>query len=133
MSLHNAGRTPHRWAALRTSQSTAMTGCPRGVRLSPRLSLRPKNGASRAGGSQVRQIGEVKETERMTTKIDDGREAGFRSANLHQVLSILFGLWCHAARVRPGHSSGPVFAWLWTVLELGNGIGHTALALSQGG
>ena len=28
---------------------------------------------------------------------------------------VLFGLWCYAARVRPG--------WLWSVLELGNGIG----------
>jgi hypothetical protein len=40
---------------------------------------------------------------------------------------VLFGLWCYAARVRPDHSSGPVFAWLWTVLELGNGIGHTGV------
>jgi Protein of unknown function with HXXEE motif len=29
--------------------------------------------------------------------------------------------------------SGPAFAWLWTVFKLGNGIGHTALASSQGG
>jgi len=46
---------------------------------------------------------------------------------------VLFGLWCYFARVRPGHPSGPVFAWFWTVLELANGIGHSVLALSRGG
>ena len=46
---------------------------------------------------------------------------------------VLFGLWCYFARVRPGHPSGPVFAWFWTVLEFANGIGHSVLALSRGG
>lgn len=46
---------------------------------------------------------------------------------------VSFGLWCYFARVRPGHPSGPVFAWFWTVLEFANGIGHSVLALSQGG
>jgi hypothetical protein len=46
---------------------------------------------------------------------------------------VLFGLWCYLARVRPGHPSGRVFAWFWTGLELANGIGHSALALSRGG
>ena len=46
---------------------------------------------------------------------------------------VLFGLWCYFARVRPGHPSGPVFAWFWTVLEFTNGIGHSVLALSRGG
>ena len=59
----------------------------------------------------------------------DDLAVGFALVNAGLVLC---GLWCYAARVRPGHSSGPVFAWLWTVLEFGNGIGHIALALSQG-
>jgi len=45
---------------------------------------------------------------------------------------VSFGLWCYVARVRPGHPSGPVFAWFWTVLELINGIGHSAMAFSRG-
>lgn len=55
---------------------------------------------------------------------------GFLLANVGLVL---FGLWCYLARVRPGHPSGPAFAWFWTVLEFANGIGHTALALSRAG
>lgn len=54
---------------------------------------------------------------------------GFAVAN---AALVLFGLWCYVARVRPGHPSGPVFAWFWTVLEFANGIGHSALALSRG-
>ena len=66
----------------------------------------------------------------VSSLVSDDLAVGFALVNAGLVLC---GLWCYAARVRPGHSSGPVFAWLWTVLELGNGIGHTALALSQGG
>jgi hypothetical protein len=55
---------------------------------------------------------------------------GFAVAN---AALVLFGLWCYFARVRPGHPSGLVFAWFWTVLELANGIGHSVLALSGGG
>lgn len=66
----------------------------------------------------------------VSSLVSDDLAVGFALVNVGLVL---FGLWCYTARVRPGHSSGPVFAWLWTVLELGNGIGHTALAWSQGG
>ena len=66
----------------------------------------------------------------VSSLVSDDVAVGFALVNAGLVL---FGLWCYAARVRPGHSSGSVFAWLWTVLEFGNGIGHTALALSQGG
>ena len=66
----------------------------------------------------------------VSSLVSDDLALGFA---LVSVGLVLFGLWCYAARVRPGHSSGAVFAWLWTVLELGNGIGHTALALSQCG
>jgi hypothetical protein len=55
---------------------------------------------------------------------------GFAGAN---AALVLFGLWCYFARVRPGHPSGPVFAWFWMGLELANGIGHSVLALSRGG
>jgi hypothetical protein len=66
----------------------------------------------------------------VSSLVSDDLAVGFALVNASLVL---FGLWCYAARVRPGHSSGPVFAWCWTVLEFGNGIGHTALALSQSG
>ena len=46
---------------------------------------------------------------------------------------VLFGLWCDWARVRPAHSAARAFAWFWTLLEFGNGTGHTLLAMSQGG
>jgi hypothetical protein len=36
------------------------------------------------------------------------------------------------AFVRPGHGAARGVAWFWTLLEFGNGIGHSVLALSQG-
>jgi Protein of unknown function with HXXEE motif len=46
---------------------------------------------------------------------------------------VTFGLWCWAVPVRSGWHAAPGFVWFWTILELGNGIGHSALALSRGG
>ncbi|MBI4479170.1 MAG: HXXEE domain-containing protein [Acidobacteria bacterium] len=46
---------------------------------------------------------------------------------------VAFGLWCWAVPVRLSWRAAGGVAWFWTVLELGNGIGHLALALSQGG
>ena len=55
---------------------------------------------------------------------------GFAVAN---AAIVGLGLWCWLARVRPGHPSARGWAWSWTVLEGGNGIGHTLLALARGG
>ena len=66
----------------------------------------------------------------VSSLVSDDLALGFALVNAGLVL---FGLWCYAARVRPGHASARAFAWCWTVLDFGNGIGHTALALSQGG
>lgn len=55
---------------------------------------------------------------------------GFAIANLALVL---FGVWCYVARVRPGRPSARSLAWFWALLELGNGIGHSAFALARGG
>lgn len=41
---------------------------------------------------------------------------------------VTFGLWCWAVPVRSGWQAARGFAWFWTILELGNGIGHLALA-----
>jgi hypothetical protein len=44
-----------------------------------------------------------------------------------------FGLWCWAIPVRSGWRAGPGLVWFWTLLEIGNGIGHLVLAASRGG
>src|SRR5436305_2312511 len=46
---------------------------------------------------------------------------------------VLFGLWCCAARVWPGHRSARVWVWLWVLVEFGNGVAHTLLAVARGG
>ena len=55
---------------------------------------------------------------------------GFAMANTSLVM---FGVWCYFARVQ--HSLPPArgLAWFWSLLELGNGIGHTAFAIECGG
>lgn len=45
---------------------------------------------------------------------------------------VAFGLWCWAVPVRSGWSAAPGLAWFWTILELGNGLGHCGLALREG-
>lgn len=55
---------------------------------------------------------------------------GFAIAN---ALLVAFGAWCYVARVRVGAPSARALAWFWGLLELGNGIGHTALAVGAGG
>ena len=46
---------------------------------------------------------------------------------------VAFGLWCWAVPVRSGWQAARGLVWFWTILELGNGIGHSTLALSRGG
>lgn len=46
---------------------------------------------------------------------------------------VAFGLWCWAVPVRSGWRAARGLAWFWMLLELGNGIGHSVLALSRGG
>jgi hypothetical protein len=55
---------------------------------------------------------------------------GFAVAN---AALVTFGLWCWAVPVRSGWRVAPGLIWFWTILELGNGISHSALALSRGG
>ncbi len=43
------------------------------------------------------------------------------------------GLWCYAAPVRRSWPSARAWAWLWVAIELGNGVGHPAIAWSRGG
>lgn len=46
---------------------------------------------------------------------------------------VLFGLWCFWGPVRRGWASARGLVWLWVVVEAGNGVGHSLLALSRGG
>jgi len=46
---------------------------------------------------------------------------------------VAFGLWCWAVPVRFGWRAARGFIWFWTILELGNGLGHSFFALSRGG
>jgi hypothetical protein len=55
---------------------------------------------------------------------------GFLIANL---ILVAFGLWCCAFPVRSGWRAGRGFAWFWTILELGNGVSHSAFALARRG
>jgi len=54
---------------------------------------------------------------------------GFAAAN---VALVSFGVWCYAARVRPDHPGAAGWIWFWALLELGNGLGHLALAANRG-
>jgi hypothetical protein len=49
------------------------------------------------------------------------------------VALFVFGLWCWAVPVRSHWRIARSLTWFWTILELANGIGHSALALSRGG
>jgi Protein of unknown function with HXXEE motif len=46
---------------------------------------------------------------------------------------VIFGLWCWAVPVRSRWHAARGFIWFWTILEIGNGLGHSALALFRGG
>ena len=46
---------------------------------------------------------------------------------------VIFGLWCWAVPVRSNWRVDRGLKWFWTILELGNGLGHLGLALSRGG
>ena len=45
---------------------------------------------------------------------------------------VALGVWCYAARVRLNHPAAGGWIWFWVVLELGNGLGHLALAANRG-
>lgn len=55
---------------------------------------------------------------------------GLAIANLGLVL---FGAWCYVVPVRRGLPSARGLAWFWALLELGNGVGHSAFAVARGG
>lgn len=52
---------------------------------------------------------------------------------LLNALIVAFGLWCWAMPVRNGWGSARTLAWIWTAVEVGNGVGHPGLALAARG
>ena len=60
----------------------------------------------------------------------DNIARGFAVANIGIVL---VGVWCYVARVRTPHPTERAYAWFWTCLELGNGVGHLILSGVRGG
>jgi hypothetical protein len=55
---------------------------------------------------------------------------GFLVAN---AALVSFGFWTWVVPVRLNWRSAAALVIFWTLLELGNGIGHTLLAVSRGG
>ena len=46
---------------------------------------------------------------------------------------VVFGVACYFGPVRSAWGSARGWVWLWTLIELGNGLGHPILALRAGG
>src|SRR5262245_36799593 len=61
--------------------------------------------------------------------VAEDRRIGFLIFNASLVA---FGLWCVLGPVRRGAGAARALAWLWAVLELGNGLAHVAWAASAG-
>lgn len=66
----------------------------------------------------------------ISSLVSNDLSIGFLIVNIGLVA---FGVWCWAVPVRSGWPSARGLAWFWALLELGNGIGHSALALARGG
>ena len=62
--------------------------------------------------------------------ISNDLPTGFLIGN---VVLVAFGAGCWAFPIRLRWRSARALAWFWVVLELGNGLVHTAMALSIGG
>ena len=66
----------------------------------------------------------------VSSLVSNDLSLGFLVAN---AALVIFGLWCWAVPVRSGWRAARGIAWFWTLLEIGNGVGHSTLAFSRGG
>lgn len=57
--------------------------------------------------------------------ISNNLAVGFAAGN---AVLVAFGLWCWAVPVQRGWRAARGLAWFWTILELGNGVSHSAMA-----
>lgn len=46
---------------------------------------------------------------------------------------VAVGAWCYVGPVRTGAAAGQIAAAVWVAIELGNGVGHVAIAIMRGG
>lgn len=60
--------------------------------------------------------------------VSDDLARGFAIAN---ALLVLAGVLCYVWSVRPRRPSARAVAWFWSLLELGNGLGHSAFAVAR--
>jgi hypothetical protein len=65
----------------------------------------------------------------VSSLVSNDHALGFLVVN---VALVTFGLWCWAVPVGSGWHAARGLVWFWTILELGNGFGHSAIALSRG-
>jgi hypothetical protein len=61
--------------------------------------------------------------------ISDNLTVGFIVINT-TVVSL--GFWCYLFPVRKGWPAAIIVIWAWTLMELGNAVGHSIFALQQG-
>lgn len=66
----------------------------------------------------------------VSSLISHNLAVGFLFAN---AALVTFGLWCWAVPVRSHWPVARGLVWFWTLMELGNGVGHLFLALSHRG
>lgn len=62
--------------------------------------------------------------------ISSDLERGFVIAN---IVLVSFGVWCYLWPIRRRWPSAATFAWLWTGVELINGVGHPLWSIAQAG
>ena len=62
--------------------------------------------------------------------VSDDPALGFAILN---AALVAFGLWCWAVPVRRGWPSARLWIWPWIAIEVGNGVGHPAMAIARGG
>ena len=49
------------------------------------------------------------------------------------VLLLAFGIWCFAGPVRRGWPVATTLAWIWAMVEIINGVGHSLWSVREGG
>ncbi len=66
----------------------------------------------------------------VSSVVSDNLAFGFLVAN---AALVAFGFWCWAFPVRSRWKAASSLIWFWTLLELGNGVGHILLAIGRKG
>jgi hypothetical protein len=63
----------------------------------------------------------------MDLRVSDDLGVGFLVVN---AALVTFGLWCWTIPVRSGWRAAHGLTWFWTILELRNGVGHSAISVA---